>query len=98
MPKNDATRKVKPIPSEPFCFMVESWSEPDLPRRVELVAFGGNGACDCPDFTITRRENIKRGAPLFSGDTMCGHIFACRDYLINEILKDQSSAQLNPDA
>jgi hypothetical protein len=98
MPKRDQTRKVSPIPNEPFRFLVESWEIPDQPHVVDLLAYGGNSQCSCKSFAIDKTDAIKRGRPLFTEETICCHGWAARDYLINEILKDQSSAQLNPDA
>jgi hypothetical protein len=98
MPKHDQTTKVSPIPHEKFRYLCESWEKPDQPHTVDLLAYGGNGECDCISFCAEKRSGIKAGITLFTSQSMCRHIIAARDYLLNEILKDQSAAQLNPDA
>lgn len=94
MSKKDDTTRVSPIEGEPFRFKCESWETPDQPHTVDLLAYGGNGECFCVSFCAVKREAIKNGSPLFSGETMCRHIIAARDYMINEILKDQSKRQM----
>jgi hypothetical protein len=94
MSKKNATTKVSPIPFEPFKYLVESWSEPDMPRTVDLLSYGGNGECQCPGFVIEKMTTIKKSGVAFDETTRCRHIEAAVMYQMNEILKDQSARQM----
>ncbi len=57
--------------------------------RVDLIAEGGFGRCECPDFGIRRWPNIKPGAEMGTREVLCRHLIAARNYFLNELLKRQ---------
>jgi len=54
-------QEVTPIAGERFCYTVLSRSTGGA-WRVDLEAYGGNGACDCPNFQFACRPALENGA------------------------------------
>lgn len=90
------TVKVSEIAGEPFRYRVESWNNPSEPHIVDLLSFGGHGACSCRDFqtTIQRNRKAHPNTFLFYGTpmninpnrTQCRHIAACQRLLLMTVL------------
>lgn len=76
---------ILPHKDEPFCYDVPSESHPTYPHRVDLLALGGIGQCSCETWKFRAWPKIKGG-----GRAYCRHVTAARNYLIDQILEDQS--------
>jgi hypothetical protein len=82
------TVKVEEIQGEPLRYRVESWQDPRLYHVADLSENGGNGECDCRDFTTRCFPNFKAnggkwihyGAPGQPDPlrTQCRHIYCAR--------------------
>lgn len=65
MPKKDGTVRVKAVKGEAMRYLVESWGSSQEPHMVDLLANGGNGACDCVDYQTRCFPNFKEiGKPV----------------------------------
>ena len=62
MPKATSTIKVAPITGEVGRYYVESWSSPQRPHCVDLLAYAGAGECSCKDWQTRRGPIVKPGA------------------------------------
>ncbi len=77
--------EVTPIEGETFTFMVSSRSRPSAPHRVEIDAYGFNGACSCESHKFRNEPKLCRGAK--AEDALrCVHIRRARSYFLDEIL------------
>ena len=74
--------EIIPIEGEPWRFYVESESEPEFPRLVDLEEYDGVGWCSCPHFTFRCQPNLERGDR--GTELRCKHILAAREYLIDQ--------------
>lgn len=54
--------RVEPIEGEFGCYWVQSRTRLNMRHRVEMHAYGGNGACGCEDFEIHYRPKLEKGA------------------------------------
>jgi hypothetical protein len=69
-------------------FRVESWSHPQRPHTVDLLAFNGLGECSCADWSIRRAKAAKLG--LKGQESQCRHITATRNYFLNKLLEQMA--------
>lgn len=96
MSKQDGTMRVKQVPGEFGIMLVESWTNPDQPHRVDLLAHGGHGSCSCTDWSTRCRANQKAspGEWVDYGTaknpdpkrTVCRHGTVARKYFLREVL------------
>ena len=80
MPRATKTVRVEEIPGEPMCYRVESWSRPQQPHRVELLANAGFGQCSCTHWATKKWPTIRDKACTYIGTklTDCRHVEAAR--------------------
>ena len=90
MSKRDGSIRVRPVPGEKLVFDVESWSEPGIPQRVDLLAHTGRGQCSCKNWQTKRwpfirdiHPEVPYGHPESS---ICRHIEAARNYTLRRTL------------
>lgn len=97
MPRTTRTVRVREIPGEPFCFEVESWSKPEQPHRVELVALNGFGQCSCMAWFCNKwpviRDDVSNHLIRGTKRTECRHVEAARVYKWNQEMKRLAAEQ-----
>lgn len=76
--------KVWPIKDKFLCFHVESRSEPQFPREVDLESFKFNGMCNCQRFDFACYSMLSKGANP-AEHLRCAHIKAARSFFLDEI-------------
>ena len=86
MSRSKRSVKVAEIPGELMRFRVESWSNPQKPHLVDLLARKGFGECSCTDWVTRRAVNARNGAPMGTDETMCRHVKVARLYFLNKLL------------
>ncbi len=64
--------------------------------RVDLIAEGGFGRCECVDFGVRRWPNIKPGAEMGTRDVLCRHLIAARRYFLNGLLTTMAQQEERP--
>lgn len=70
--------EVTPLQGEFGVYLVESRSRPGVQHRVDVLAYGGNGACGCEHFEIKFRGTLERGAkPAYR--LKCRHLAVARE-------------------
>lgn len=70
--------EVTPLQGEFGVYLVESRSRPGIKHRVDVLAYGGNGACGCEHFEIKFRGTLERGAkPAYR--LKCRHLAVARE-------------------
>lgn len=74
-------------------FRVESWSKPQQPHMVDLLAHSGASQCSCVDWSTRRGPAIKGGALPGTPESMCRHVKAARHYFLNKLLKQMAADQ-----
>lgn len=91
MPRANNTVRVRE--TDPFCFLVESWSSPKYPQRVELLANDGFGECSCWNWIKEKWPAIRDKKTQFRGTdlTECRHVKAARKYKWNAEMKRLSA-------
>lgn len=67
-------------------YHVESRKEPGKFYLVNLLAFRGNGDCECGDFLHKFEARLERGEAL-SDYTRCFHIVAARLFMADEVVR-----------
>lgn len=77
--KPEPLLEVEAIEGEPGCFWVQSRSRLNLRHRVDMLFYGGNGACGCEDFERRFRKHLEAGAEP-SRRLACWHIRQVRDH------------------
>ena len=89
MPKATKTVRVHEIEGEAFCFTVESWTSPQRPHRVELLAHDGFSECSCTSWGTRKWPTIRDGLAPIRGTklTECRHVEAARIYKWNKEMK-----------
>lgn len=87
MPRTTKTVRVQAIDGETMRFRVESWSKPQQPHVVDLLAYEGAGECSCADWSIRRGPAIKAGA---IAGIHCRHVVAARALFLNRLLKQMA--------
>ncbi len=87
--KGTPVPKVVEIPGESMSFFVQSSTRLNLQHRVEIDAYGNNGACGCENFEIRCRGRLEKGAAP-SNALRCRHIRAARDYFLTKIMGEIS--------
>jgi hypothetical protein len=95
MPKATRTVRVQEIPGEPWCFHVESWSRPQQPHRVELLAQDGFGECSCTSWGTRKWPAIRDKTVKVRGTkaTECRHVEAARVYKWNQQMRDLAARE-----
>ena len=67
-----------PIPANPtiekFVYDVPSEVNPKICYRVDIVANGGAGHCNCVDFGTRRQPALDAGKPALHQQTTCKHV------------------------
>lgn len=91
MPKENGTVRVQTIAHETMRFRVESWSHPQRPHIVDLLANAGRGECSCTDWQTRRGPAIRAGASHGKPETMCRHVKVARTYFLNKLLKQMAA-------
>lgn len=91
MPKATQTIRVRPIDGETMRFYVESWSHPQRPHIVDLLAGNGASECSCTDWMTRRNIALRNGGKPGSSETMCRHVKAARNYFLNRLLRQMAS-------
>ena len=61
--------------------------------RVDLVAEGGYGRCDCTDWNTRRWPAIKAGAAPGSRAVLCKHEIKARRYFLNALLAELATQE-----
>ena len=69
-----------------------SQSHPETCYDVDLHAYGGLGHCTCPDQTA-RRHVRWRSVRLNFSCFRCKHLRACRDFVLDAIIKHYSDKE-----
>lgn len=90
--------KLRPIPRQhdaPLRWTLPSGSKPGEHHLIQLDAYGVNGRCSCPDFTI-RHEPLLRRDPSKGGldGTRCKHIRLVRAYFLDQIIAEIAKGSL----
>lgn len=98
MPRASRTVRVSSIEGETMRFRVESWSAPQKPHTVDLLAYEGAGECSCTDWSTRRGPAIKHGEPHGTPATCCRHVTAARHYFLNRLLREMAQEHAMPDA
>lgn len=93
MPAHNKTVRVREIPGEVMRFHVESWSHPQRPHVVDLLAHTGRGECSCTDWQTRRGPAIKAGASQGSPEALCRHVKVARVYFLNKLLRSMAHDQ-----
>ena len=90
-----ATIHVKKVEDHPFWYHVSSETH-DTPNTVQLDARGGNGECNCHDFTFTCTKNLQKGLSFVDygekgkpnpNRTRCKHIKVALKFWSDNLLK-----------
>lgn len=80
--------------NERMVYEVPSDSNPKrLPYRVDLLANGGAGQCDCKDWANRRWPNIKAGMMHGTRATLCRHGIKTRRYFLNKVLERMAAEE-----
>ncbi len=80
-------------------WLCPSASNPGKSYRVDLLAMGGYGECQCVDWATRRGPAIKAGMPPGTRATLCRHGIATRRLFLNQLLAEmsrQESSHLRP--
>jgi hypothetical protein len=79
-------------------YWVASESVPGRRYRVDLVANGGAGQCDCPDFRTRRQLAIDEGEESWGRSTSCKHTRKAARYFMRELFAALAQSESKPPA
>lgn len=65
---------------------VRSGSRPEIWHQIDLIAYRGNGSCECEDFEIRHRRDLEQGAEP-GPEHRCKHIEEARAELLDHAIK-----------
>jgi hypothetical protein len=92
MPAAARTVRVQAVAGERLVYLVESWSEPEHPQRVDLLAHLGRGECSCKNWQTKRWPMIRDKLPELRygepGSSVCRHVEVARLKYLREHLED----------
>lgn len=72
---------------ERMVFRVPSEKNPKVKYRVDLIANGGYGHCQCTDFATRRQPAIDEHFPADTRATLCKHLVRARRFFLNDLLR-----------
>lgn len=93
MPRETKTVRVAEVQGHTMIFDVESWTAPQKPHRVDLLAHGGIGECSCTDWSTRRWPAIRDKK---TTGLHCRHVTAARLYFLNKLLRHMAQDHHTP--
>ncbi len=81
------------VTDERYVYSVQSEKNPKKWYRVDMVANGGAGQCECPNFRTVKQQAIDQGAAPCTTFSRCKHLKAVHEYFLPEILKTLASVE-----